>query len=74
MHITEVSVDGKTWYISSHHDYEVDGDSLYYGYSKNSGQYSLPSNLVLRNGEIVDKWSLKSLSKFDLSEVIRKSL
>jgi hypothetical protein len=66
--ITEVTANGKTYYISySELDLEGESDQLYWGTSKGSGMNKMPYGYKLRNGEIVDS-NYNRVSKYDLAE------
>ena len=69
-HITETTVNGKTYYISySDLDLEGESDQLYWGTSRGSGMNKMPYGYKLRSGEIVDS-DYKRVSKYDLGEII----
>jgi len=73
-HITETTVNGKTYYISySELDLEGESDQLYWDSSRGSGMNKMPYGYRLRKGEIVDS-NYKRVSKYDLGEVIASLL
>jgi len=69
--ICSLQVNGKTIWVSSYSDTEND-DHLYYGDSEHrSGQYEMPYGIVLRKGEFYDNNKNKTLSKFDVADIIK---
>lgn len=72
--ITEVSVNGKTYYISySELDSEGESNQLYWSTTKGAGTNKMPYGIKLRKGEIVDP-QYNRVSKYDLSEIISSLL
>lgn len=67
--ITEVSTGGRTYYIC-YSELDLDGrsDQLYWDTKPNSGMNKMDSKYILRGGEILDYFTNKRVSKYDLAE------
>jgi hypothetical protein len=70
-HITDVQVNGRTYYISqSELDIPGESDQLYYDTKQGGSMNKMPSKYILRKGEVLDYFTSQRVSKYDLAEAI----